>query len=61
CCTVLMVTGGGMERESSTIGHASLSELIANLVRVGNTHMAKQYKLERLLPICEQRHKINTD
>ena len=29
----------GMEKESSTIGHASLGELVANLVRAGNpTH-----------------------
>lgn len=51
----------GMERESSTIGHASLSELIANLVRAGNPHMAAQYKLDRLLPICDSMHAINTN
>jgi isopropylmalate/homocitrate/citramalate synthase len=51
----------GMERESSTIGHASLGELIANLVRAGNPHMAENYKLDRLLPICHAMHRINTE
>lgn len=49
---------GGMEKESSTIGHASLGELIANLVRVGNANM-EQYRLDQLLPVVHAMHEIN--
>ncbi|SHH10328.1 hypothetical protein [Massilia sp. CF038] len=51
---------GGLERTSSTIGHASLGELIANLTRAGNRHMGRQYRMERLAPICAEMHEINT-
>jgi len=51
---------GGLERTSSTIGHASLGELIANLMRAGNPHMRERYKVESLVPICKQMHAINT-
>lgn len=45
---------GGLPKRASTIGHASLGELIANLVRVGNTHMQKNYHLDQLLPLASQ-------
>lgn len=44
---------GGLPKRAAIIGHASLGELIANLVRVGNTHMNK-YQLNRLLPLATQ-------
>lgn len=50
---------GGMEKESSTIGHASLGELIANLVRAGNPHMAQRFQLEQLLPTCRALHQLD--
>jgi hypothetical protein len=51
---------GGLERTSSTIGHASLGDLIANLVRAGNTHVAGRYAIRRLLSVCREMHRINT-
>jgi hypothetical protein len=42
---------GGLPKRAAIIGHASLGELIANLVRVGNTHM-QDYRLESLLPLA---------
>jgi hypothetical protein len=41
---------GGLPKQAAIIGHASLGELIANLVRAGNQHM-QQYQVERLLPL----------
>jgi hypothetical protein len=41
---------GGLPKQAAIIGHASLGELIANLVRVGNPHM-QEYRLDRLLPL----------
>ena len=42
---------GGLPKRAAIIGHASLGELIANLVRVGNTSM-QQYQLANLLPLA---------
>lgn len=42
---------GGLPKRSAIIGHASLGELIANLVRVGNSDMQK-YALNQLLPMA---------
>ena len=42
---------GGLPKRAAIIGHASLGELIANLVRVGNPHM-QAYKLDQLLPLA---------
>lgn len=42
---------GGIPKQAALIGHASLGELIANLVRVGNPHM-DAYRVERLLPLA---------
>jgi hypothetical protein len=42
---------GGLPKRAAIIGHASLGELIANLVRVGNPHM-QSYRLDRLLPLA---------
>jgi hypothetical protein len=42
---------GGLPKRAAIIGHASLGELIANLVRVGNPHM-QDYRLEQLLPLA---------
>ncbi|MES2151816.1 MAG: homocitrate synthase [Pseudomonadota bacterium] len=49
----------GMEKQSSTIGHASMGELIANLLRAGNAHVARAYRVETLLPTCHAMHVIN--
>jgi len=42
---------GGLPKQAAVIGHASLGELIANLVRVGNPHM-QAYQLDQLLPLA---------
>jgi hypothetical protein len=52
---------GGMDRESSTIGHAPISDLIANLMRAGNKTMAQRYQVKQLLPIAQSMHVINTE
>lgn len=52
---------GGMDRESSTIGHAPISDLIANLMRAGNQNMARDYQVQQLLPIAQGMHVINTE
>lgn len=41
---------GGLPKQAAIIGHASLGELIANLIRAGNRNM-QQYQVERLLPL----------
>jgi hypothetical protein len=43
---------GGLPKRAAIIGHASLGELIANLVRLGNPHMKAQYKLSQLMPLA---------
>jgi hypothetical protein len=43
---------GGLPKRAAIIGHASLGELIANLVRIGNPNMAAQYQLQNLLPLA---------
>lgn len=43
---------GGLPKRAAIIGHASLGELIANLVRVGNPHMQEDYRLDQLLPLA---------
>jgi hypothetical protein len=42
---------GGLPKRAAIIGHASLGELIANLVRVGNPNM-NRYALGNLLPLA---------
>ncbi|SDT97336.1 beta/alpha barrel domain-containing protein [Halopseudomonas salegens] len=42
---------GGLPKRAAIIGHASLGELIANLVRVKNPHM-QRYELNQLLPLA---------
>ncbi|TCV91261.1 hypothetical protein EC912_1127 [Luteibacter rhizovicinus] len=42
---------GGLPKRAAVIGHASLAELIANLVRVGNPYM-RTYRLDQLLPLA---------
>jgi hypothetical protein len=42
---------GGLPKRAAIIGHASLGELIANLVRVGNPSM-QQYQIANLLPLA---------
>jgi hypothetical protein len=42
---------GGLPKRAAIIGHASLGELIANLVRVENPHM-QAYRLDQLLPLA---------
>jgi len=43
---------GGLPKRAAIIGHASLGELIANLVRVGNPHMQNTYQLNQLMPLA---------
>lgn len=42
---------GGLPKRAAIIGHASLGELIANLVRIGNRNM-EEYQLDQLLPLA---------
>jgi hypothetical protein len=43
---------GGLPKRAAIIGHASLGELIANLVRLGNPHMKEHYELDQLMPLA---------
>lgn len=43
---------GGLPKRAAIIGHASLGELIANLVRVGNRNMGETYQLNNLRPLA---------
>ena len=52
---------GGMERTSSTIGHASVGELVANLARAGNANMAQRFSLPDLMPVSAQMYRINNN
>jgi hypothetical protein len=45
---------GGLPKRAAIIGHASLGELIANLVRLGNPHMREHYKLDQLTTLATQ-------
>lgn len=45
---------GALPKSAAIIGHASLGELIANLVRVGNPHMAEHFRLKQLLPLAAE-------
>ena len=43
---------GALPKRAAIIGHASLGELIANLLRVGNRHVAERYRVRDLLPLA---------
>lgn len=43
---------GALPKRAAIIGHASLGELIGNLVRVGNPHMKDSFQLSQLLPLA---------
>jgi hypothetical protein len=43
---------GGLPKRAAIIGHASLGELIANLVRIGNTSVQSTYQVNNLLPLA---------
>lgn len=43
---------GGLPKRAALIGHASLGELLANLVRAGNPHVAEHYRVDQLLPFA---------
>src|SRR5438067_121436 len=50
---------GGLPKQAAIIGHASLGELIANLVRIGNPHM-NDYRVETLLPLATQLQQLDS-
>ena len=50
---------GGIPKQAAIIGHASLGELIANLVRIGNPHM-DAYQVERLLPLATSLQELDS-
>ena len=50
---------GGIPKQAAIIGHASLGELIANLVRIGNPNM-DAYRVERLLPLAASLQGLDT-
>ena len=43
---------GGLPKRAAIIGHASLGELIANLLRVGNEHVKTAYDVRDLIPLA---------
>jgi hypothetical protein len=43
---------GGLPKRAAIIGHASLGELLANLVRAGNACVGETYAIDRLLPLA---------
>jgi len=43
---------GGLPKRAAVIGHASLGELLANLVRVGNSKVADVYRMDELMPLA---------
>lgn len=49
---------GGLPKQAAIIGHASLGELIANLVRIGNPHM-DAYRVETLLPLASSLQELD--
>jgi hypothetical protein len=42
---------GGLPKRAAIIGHASLGELIANLMRVGNQNVQRDYRVKELIPL----------
>lgn len=50
----------GFVKEAATIGHASSAELLANLARIDNPHVASTYRLGELLPVARRMAEINT-
>lgn len=51
---------GGLPKRAAIIGHASLGELIANLVRVGNSNM-QEYRLDRLLSLATRLQELDEE
>lgn len=51
---------GGLPKRAAIIGHASLGELIANLVRVDNPHM-RDYRLDQLLPLATTLQRVDDE
>jgi hypothetical protein len=51
---------GGLAKRAAIIGHASLGELIANLVRVGNPNMTA-YRLDQLLPLATSLQELDDE
>lgn len=50
---------GGLPKRAAIIGHASLGELMANLVRAGNTSLADTYAIDRLLPFATELQELD--
>jgi hypothetical protein len=50
----------GLAREGPTIGHASGSEFLANLLRCGNTRIGQMFAMHQLLPVVREVTGINT-
>jgi hypothetical protein len=50
---------GGLPKRAAIIGHASLGELIANLMRVGNSDVQKKYRVGELLPLATSLQKLD--
>lgn len=51
---------GGLPKRAAIIGHASLGELIANLVRAGNPSMAARYDVAHLLPLATSLQELDS-
>jgi hypothetical protein len=50
---------GGLPKRAAIIGHASLGELLANLVRAGNTSVQETYTIPELLPLATWLQKLD--
>ncbi|MDN5923843.1 MAG: homocitrate synthase [Xanthomonadales bacterium] len=45
---------GGLPKQGALIGHASMGELVANLLRLGNRKLAERFQVDRLLPLVRR-------
>lgn len=52
---------GGLPKRAAIIGHASLGELIANLMRVGNRTVPQSYRVDQLLPLAKSLQLLDDD
>jgi isopropylmalate/homocitrate/citramalate synthase len=50
---------GGLPKRAAIIGHASLGELLANLVRAGNTWVQQTYETRTILPLATSLQRID--
>jgi hypothetical protein len=50
---------GGLPKRAAMIGHASLGELLANLVRAGNAYVQQAYETQTILPLATSLQRLD--